>query len=36
MRRRSQRARSAWFKDDFTDEELAVGIDRPNHQRQQA
>jgi hypothetical protein len=28
MRRRSQPARSAWFKDDFVDEELAVGIDR--------
>ena len=36
MRRRSQPARSAWFKDDFADEELVVGIDRLNHQTQQA
>jgi hypothetical protein len=36
MRRRSQPARSAWFKEEFADEDLAVGIDRLNHQTQQA
>lgn len=28
MRRRSQPARSVWFKDEFADEVLAAGIDR--------
>jgi Tetracyclin repressor-like, C-terminal domain len=33
MRRWSQPARSAWFKDEFADEDLAVGIDRMNQCR---
>jgi hypothetical protein len=36
MRRWSQPAKSAWFKDDFAGDQLAVGTDRPNHQTQQA
>jgi hypothetical protein len=31
MRRWSQPARSAWFKDEFADEDLSAGIDRMNH-----
>ena len=35
MRRWLQPARPAWFKDEFADEDLAVGIDRMNYQMQQ-